>query len=144
MKYQEIDRENECEFLIDESCGTSFTSWISIPTKTKKSKNDGSATPISKLQPSEKEKTKNKKAKKRKVEVKALTKQEQDHLDVGAFDLKEMSASDSVSNSEENVLASQSLRSTHIGKLFNSSSDFSLQVTLLDCFLVVYKKIMIK
>ncbi|XP_030127422.4 centromere protein C isoform X3 [Taeniopygia guttata] len=116
VKYQETDIENECEFLIDESCGTSFTSWISIPTKNKKSKNDGSATPISKLQPSEKEKTKNKKAKKRKVEVKALTKHEQDHLDVEAFDLKEMSASDSVSNSEENVLASQSLKSTHIGK----------------------------
>ncbi|OWK54956.1 Centromere protein C [Lonchura striata] len=116
VKYQEIDTENECEFLIDESCGTSFTSWISIPTKNKKSKNDGSATPISKLQPSEKEKTKNKKAKKRKAEAKVLTKQKLGHLDVEAFDLKEMSESDSVSNSEENVLASQSLKSTHKGK----------------------------
>ncbi|RLW08922.1 hypothetical protein DV515_00002614, partial [Chloebia gouldiae] len=116
VKYQEIEIENECEFLIDESCGTSFTSWISIPTKNKKSKNDGSAPPISKLQPSEKEKTKNKQVKKKKVQDKALTKQKLDHLDVGAFDLKEMSASDSVSNSEENVLTSQSLKSTHMGK----------------------------
>ncbi|XP_053832013.1 centromere protein C isoform X1 [Vidua macroura] len=116
VKYQEIEIENECEFLIDESGGASSSSWISIPTKNKKSKKDGSATPISKLQPSEKEKTKNKKVKKRKVQVKALTKQKLDHLDVGAFDFKEMSASDSVSNSEENVLTSQSQRSTHMGK----------------------------
>ncbi|XP_068043448.1 centromere protein C [Anomalospiza imberbis] len=114
VKYQEI--ENECEFLIDESDGASSSSWISIPTKNKKSKNDGSVTPISKLQPSEMEKTKNKKVNKRKVQVKALTKQKLDHLDVGAFDFKEMSASDSVSNNEENVLASQSHRSTRMGK----------------------------
>ncbi|CAN8208830.1 unnamed protein product [Coccothraustes coccothraustes] len=116
MKYQEIEIENECEFLIDESGGASFTSWISIPTKKKKSKNDGSAAPISKPQPSEKEKTQNKKVKNRKVQGKALTKQKLDHLDVGAFDFKETSVSDPIPSSEENVLTSQSRKSTCVGK----------------------------
>ncbi|NXL72252.1 CENPC protein, partial [Leptocoma aspasia] len=65
---------------------------------------------------SEKEKTQNKKVKNRKVQVKALTKQKLDHLDVGAFDFKEMSESDPVPNSKENVLTSQSRKSTHMGK----------------------------
>ncbi|NXP68452.1 CENPC protein, partial [Chloropsis cyanopogon] len=63
-----------------------------------------------------KEKTQNKKVKNRKVQVKALTKQKQDHLDVGAFDFKEMSESDPIPNSEENVPTSQSRKSTHMGK----------------------------
>ncbi|XP_030803844.1 centromere protein C isoform X1 [Camarhynchus parvulus] len=116
VKYQEIEIENECEFLIDESDGASFASWISIPTKKKKSKNDGSAAPISKPQPSEKEKTQKKKVKKRKVQGKALTKQKLDHPDVGAFDFKETSVSDPIPNSEENVLTSQSRKSTCVGK----------------------------
>lgn len=144
MKHQDIEIENECEFLIDESGDASSTSWISLPTKNKKSKKHGSATLISKPQHSEKEKTHNKKVKNRKVQVKALTKQKVDHLDVGAFDFKEVSESDPIPNSEENVLTSQSQKSTHIGKLFNSSSDFSFQVTLLDYFVVVYKEIVIK
>ncbi|NXC53461.1 CENPC protein, partial [Aleadryas rufinucha] len=61
-------------------------------------------------------KTQNKKVKNRKVQVKALTKQKLDHLDVGAFDFKEMSESDPISNNEENVLTSQSRKSTHMGK----------------------------
>ncbi|NWY15327.1 CENPC protein, partial [Aphelocoma coerulescens] len=65
---------------------------------------------------SEKKKPQNKKVKNRKVQVKALTKQKLDHLDAGAFDLKEMSESDPISNSEENVLTSQSRKSTHMGK----------------------------
>ncbi|NXO33647.1 CENPC protein, partial [Locustella ochotensis] len=65
---------------------------------------------------SEKEKTRNKKVKNRKIQVKALTKQKLDHLDVGAFDFKEMSESDPIPNSEENVLTSQSRKSTHMGK----------------------------
>ncbi|NXP38571.1 CENPC protein, partial [Leiothrix lutea] len=65
---------------------------------------------------SEKEKTHNKKVKNRKVQVKTLTKQKLDHLDVGAFDFKEVSESDPIPNSEENVLTSQSQKSTHIGK----------------------------
>ncbi|NXB18194.1 CENPC protein, partial [Rhagologus leucostigma] len=65
---------------------------------------------------SEKEKTQNKKIKNRKLQVKALTKQKLDHLDVGAFGFKEMSESDPISNSEENVLTSQSRKSTHMGK----------------------------
>uniref|UniRef100_A0A8C9NG70 Centromere protein C n=1 Tax=Serinus canaria TaxID=9135 RepID=A0A8C9NG70_SERCA len=116
VKYQEIEIEHECEFLIDESGGASFTSWISIPTKKKKSKNDGSAAPISKPQPSEKEKTQNKKVKNRKVHAKALTKQKLDHLDVGDFDFKEKSVSDPIPHSEENVLTSQSRKSTCVGK----------------------------
>ncbi|NWI42386.1 CENPC protein, partial [Picathartes gymnocephalus] len=65
---------------------------------------------------SEKKKTQNKQVKNRKVQVKALTKQKLDHLDVGAFDFKEMSESDPISNSEENVLTSQSRKSTRMGK----------------------------
>uniref|UniRef100_A0A8C3EF75 Centromere protein C n=1 Tax=Corvus moneduloides TaxID=1196302 RepID=A0A8C3EF75_CORMO len=116
VKHQDIEIEDECEFLIDESGDAFSTAWISIPSKSKRSKNDGSATPISKSQPSEKKKPQNKKVKNRKVQVKALTKQKLDHLDVGAFDLKEMSESDPIPNSEENVLPSQSRKSTHMGK----------------------------
>ncbi|XP_041336014.1 centromere protein C [Pyrgilauda ruficollis] len=114
VKYQEI--EDECEFLIDESGDASSTSWISIPTKKKKPKNDGSAAPVSKPHPSEKEKTQNKKVKNRKVQVKALNKQERDHLEVGAFDFKETPVSDPISNRKESVLASQSQKSTCVGK----------------------------
>ncbi|XP_075607530.1 centromere protein C isoform X3 [Balearica regulorum gibbericeps] len=66
VKDQDTEIENECEFLIDESDGVSFNSWFSIPRKSKKSKKDGSATPVSKSQPSEKEKTENKKGKTKK------------------------------------------------------------------------------
>ncbi|NWV55592.1 CENPC protein, partial [Daphoenositta chrysoptera] len=65
---------------------------------------------------SEKEKTQNKEVKNTKVRVKALTKQKLDHLDVGAFEFKEMSESDPISSSEENVVTSQSRKSTHVGK----------------------------
>ncbi|NXQ73436.1 CENPC protein, partial [Quiscalus mexicanus] len=65
---------------------------------------------------SEKEKTQNKKVKNRKVQGKALTKQKLDHPDVGAFDYKETSVSDPIPNSEENVLTSQSRKSTCVGK----------------------------
>ncbi|XP_032916018.1 centromere protein C isoform X2 [Catharus ustulatus] len=115
VKHQDIEIEDECEFLIDELSASS-TSWISIPAKNKKSKSDGSATPISKLQPSEKEKSQNKKVKNRKVQAKAFTKQKLDHLDVGTFDFEEMSESDPISNSEENVLTSQSQKSAHTEK----------------------------
>lgn len=143
-KHQDTEIENQCEFLIDESAGPSSDSWISIPTNNIKPKNNGSAAPISKSQPSEKEKTKNKKVKNRKVQVKALTKQKLDHLDLGAFDLRETSESDPICNGKENVLTSQNRKNIHRGKLFNSSSDFSFQVILLDYFLVVYKEIKIK
>ncbi|NXH56124.1 CENPC protein, partial [Rhabdornis inornatus] len=65
---------------------------------------------------SEKEKMQNKKVKNRKVQVKAHTKQKLDHLDVGTFDFKEMSVSDRIPKSEENVLTSQSRKSTCMGK----------------------------
>ncbi|NWX27154.1 CENPC protein, partial [Notiomystis cincta] len=65
---------------------------------------------------SEKEKTEDKKVKKRKVQMKAHTKQKPDHLDVGALNFKEMSVSDPISNSEENVLKSPSRKSIRIGK----------------------------
>ncbi|KAJ7398932.1 centromere protein C [Pitangus sulphuratus] len=116
VKDQDIEIENECEFLIDESGGASFTSWISIPSKNKKSKKDGSATPASKSQPSEKKKTQSKKGKNREAQVEALTKQKPNNLDVGAFDFKRTSKSDPVSNSEGKVLKSQSQKGTHTGK----------------------------
>ncbi|NWU34815.1 CENPC protein, partial [Hylia prasina] len=65
---------------------------------------------------SEKEKRQNKKVKNRKAEVEALSKQKPDHLDVGVFDFQEISESDPVLNNEENVLTSQSQKSTHMGK----------------------------
>ncbi|XP_027532787.1 centromere protein C isoform X4 [Neopelma chrysocephalum] len=116
VKDQDIEIENECEFLIDESGGASFASWISIPSKNRKSKKDGSATPVSKSQPSEQKRTQSKKGKNRKAQVEALTKQKLNNLDVGAFDFKRMSKSDPISNSEGNVLRSQSQKSTHTGK----------------------------
>ncbi|XP_076193069.1 centromere protein C isoform X2 [Aptenodytes patagonicus] len=116
VKDQDIEIENECEFLIDESDGVSFNSWFSIPRKNKKSKKDGSATPFPKSQPSEKEKTESKKGKNRKVQVEALTKQKMDDLDVRVHDFKGTSESDPVSNSEGKVLKSQRQNSTHMGK----------------------------
>ncbi|XP_057232650.1 centromere protein C isoform X2 [Malurus melanocephalus] len=114
VKGQDIETENECEFLIDESGGISSTSWISIPSK--KPKNNGSAGPISKSQPSEKKKTQNKKVRNRKVEAKAPTKQKLDHLGVRAFDFEGTSESDSISDSEEKVHTSQTKKSTRMGK----------------------------
>ncbi|XP_039246638.1 uncharacterized protein LOC120325159 [Pipra filicauda] len=116
MKDQDMEIENECEFLIDDSGGASFTSWISIPSKKRKSKKDGSATPVSKSQPSEQKKTQSKKGKNRKAQVEALTKQKLNNLDAGAFDIKRTSKPDPISNSEGNVLKSQSQKSTHTGK----------------------------
>ncbi|XP_032541235.1 centromere protein C isoform X4 [Chiroxiphia lanceolata] len=116
VKDQDIEIENECEFLIDDSGGASFTSWISIPSKNRKSKKDGSATPVSKSQPSEQNRTQSKKGKNRKTQVEALTKQKLNNLDVGAFDIKRTSKSDPISKSEGNVLKSQSQKSTHTGK----------------------------
>ncbi|KAM6076150.1 centromere protein C [Chlamydotis macqueenii] len=115
VKDQDIERESECEFLIDESDGVSFNSWFSIPRKKKKSKKDGSATPVSISQPPEK-KTKSKKGKSRKVHVEALTKQKMDDLDVSVHDFRGTSESDPVSNSEGKVLKSQRQKSTHRGK----------------------------
>lgn len=115
MKDQDIEIENECEFLIEES------DWISIPHKNKKTKKDGSVTPGSKSQPSEKEKTESKKDKNRKAQVEALTKQKMDDLDVRVHDFKGTSESDPASNSKGKALKSQRQTSTHMGKLFNSS-----------------------
>ncbi|XP_068259751.1 centromere protein C isoform X2 [Nyctibius grandis] len=110
VKDQDIETENECEFLIDESDDASFNSWFSIPRKNKKPKKDGS---VSKSQPSEKEKTESKKGKNRKVQVEALNKQKMDDLDVRVHDFK--GASDPVSNSEGKALKSQRQNSTHMG-----------------------------
>ncbi|KAM9295757.1 centromere protein C [Morus bassanus] len=112
VKDQVLEIEDECEFLIDASDGVSFNSWFSIPCKNKKSKKDGSATPVSKSQPSVK-KTEGKKGKNRKLQVEALNEQEKD---VGVPDFKGVSESDPVSNSEEEVLISQRKNSTRMGK----------------------------
>ncbi|KAM6400747.1 centromere protein C [Pluvialis apricaria] len=138
VKDQDIEIENECEFLIDESDSASFSSWLSIPCKNKKTKKDSTATPVSKSQPSEKEKTESKKGKNRKAteskkgknrkateskkgknrkaQVEALTKQKMDDLDVRVHDFKGTSESDPASNSKGRVLGSQRQNSTHMGK----------------------------
>ncbi|XP_075277399.1 centromere protein C isoform X2 [Opisthocomus hoazin] len=113
---QDVEIENECEFLIDDSDGVSFNSWFSIPHKNKKSKKDGSATPVSKTQLSENEKTENKKDKNRKVQVEAFTEQKMDDLNVRVHDFEGASESDPVSNSEGKVLKSQRQTSTCKGK----------------------------
>ncbi|KAM9581029.1 centromere protein C [Guaruba guarouba] len=100
------DIENECDFFIDESSDTSFNSFFSIPCKNKKSRKAGSATPVSKFQPSEKM-TEGKKSKNRKAQVEALTKQKMDVLDVRMHEVKGTSESDSIADSEEKVLKSQ-------------------------------------
>ncbi|KAM6136355.1 centromere protein C [Phoenicopterus ruber ruber] len=113
VKDQDIEIENECEFLIDESDGISCNSWFSIPRKNKKSKKDGSATPVLKSQPSEKEKTESKKGKSQKVQVEALSKQKMRDSNIRVQDSKGTSESDPVSsNSEGKVLKSQRQSST--------------------------------
>ncbi|KAM6429785.1 centromere protein C [Rhynochetos jubatus] len=118
VKDQDIEVENECEFSFDELDDACFNSWFSIPRKNKKSKKDGSATPVSKPQPSEKKVTGSKKGKSRKAQVEALTKQKMNDLDVRVLDFKGTSESDPVSNSEGKVLKSQRTKSnrTHTGR----------------------------
>ncbi|XP_026703470.1 centromere protein C isoform X1 [Athene cunicularia] len=126
VKDKDTERENECDFLIDESDDVSVGSWISIPYKNKKSKQDGSAASVSKSQPSEKKKTGSKKGKNRKAQVEALTEQKRDDLDVRVQDLRQTSESDPVSNSEGKVLKSQKKNSTHKGK---TKKDAFMQVS---------------
>ncbi|XP_009948383.1 PREDICTED: centromere protein C, partial [Leptosomus discolor] len=116
VKDEDAEIKNKCEFLIDESDGLSLNSWFSIPRKNKKSKKGGSATPVSKSQPSEKEKTESKKGKNRKVQAEALTEQKVDDLDVRVYDFKRTSESDPVSNSEGKVLKSQRRNSSRVGE----------------------------
>ncbi|XP_009082063.1 PREDICTED: centromere protein C, partial [Acanthisitta chloris] len=106
--------ENDCEFLIDVSDSESDC-WISIPNKNKKSKRGGSATAVSKSQPSEK-KTQSKKGKNRQVEVEPLCKQKLDDVNVGVHDFRGMPVSDPIPDSEETVHKSQSQKITHMGK----------------------------
>ncbi|XP_038256549.1 centromere protein C isoform X3 [Dermochelys coriacea] len=61
-----LGMENECEFLIDESDGFSFTSWFSIPQKNKKIEKQASAKLVPKSQPSKRKKTVVRESKKRK------------------------------------------------------------------------------
>ncbi|XP_035180321.1 centromere protein C isoform X2 [Oxyura jamaicensis] len=118
VKDQDVEIESECEFLIDESDGLSSNSWFSIPQKNKKSKKDGSATPVTKSQSSEKEKTEGKKGKTGKVQAEALTEQKRHNLDVRVqHDFKGASQSDPVSSrGEGNGLKSQKQSSTPVGK----------------------------
>ncbi|KAM6361559.1 centromere protein C [Alca torda] len=115
VKDEDIEIENECEFLIDESDDVSSNSWLSIPYKNKKSKKDVSATPVSKSQTFEK-KMESKKGKNTKAKVEALTKQKTDDLDVKVPDFKGTSESDPFSNSKGKVLKSQIKNSTCMGK----------------------------
>uniref|UniRef100_U3IM11 Mif2/CENP-C cupin domain-containing protein n=1 Tax=Anas platyrhynchos platyrhynchos TaxID=8840 RepID=U3IM11_ANAPP len=118
VKDHDIEQESECEFLIDESDGLSSNSWFSIPQKNRKSKKDGSATPVTKSQSSEKGKTEGKKGKTGKVQAEALTEQKTHNLDVRMqLDFKGTSRLDSVSSKREgNQLKSQKQSSTHAGK----------------------------
>ncbi|XP_040410891.1 centromere protein C isoform X1 [Cygnus olor] len=118
VKDEDVELESECEFLIDESDGLSSNSWFSIPQKNNKSKKDGSATPVTKSQSSEKEKTEGKKGKTGKVQAEAFTEQKMHNLDVRVqHDFKGMSQSDPVSSKGEgNGLKSQKQSSTHVGK----------------------------
>ncbi|KAI6069978.1 Centromere protein C [Aix galericulata] len=118
VKDHDVKQENECEFLIDESDGLSSNSWFSIPQKKRKSKKDGSATPVTKSQSSEKGKTDGKKGKTGKVQAEALTEQKTRNLDVRMQrDFKGTSQLDSVSSKREgNQLKSQKQSSTRVGK----------------------------
>ncbi|XP_010073202.1 PREDICTED: centromere protein C, partial [Pterocles gutturalis] len=117
VTHQDIEMENECDFVIDESYGESFNSWFTIPRKNKKSKKDASATAVLKSQPPEKEKTESKKGKNTRVQVEALSKQKMRHLDVQVHDSKGTSGFGPVSsNSKGKVLKSQRQSSTHVGK----------------------------
>nr|XP_048703027.1 centromere protein C isoform X4 [Caretta caretta] len=63
---KDLGMENECEFLIDESDGFSFTSWFSIPQKNKKIEKQALAKPVPKSQPSKRKKAVVRESKKRK------------------------------------------------------------------------------
>ncbi|XP_053887058.1 centromere protein C isoform X2 [Malaclemys terrapin pileata] len=63
---KDLGMENECEFLIDESDGFSFTSWFSIPKKNKKIEKQALSKPEPQSQPSEKKKAVVQESKKRK------------------------------------------------------------------------------
>ncbi|XP_008947204.1 PREDICTED: centromere protein C, partial [Merops nubicus] len=114
---QEIEIENECEFLIDDSYDASCNSWISIPHKKKKSKKNLPSITVSKCQPSKK--TENKKGKNRQVQVKALTKQKTDDSDAREF--KGATESDPVSSSTGRARKSRKENSTHKGKTEKSA-----------------------
>ncbi|XP_075785376.1 centromere protein C isoform X3 [Pelodiscus sinensis] len=66
VKDLDLGMEDECEFLIDESDGFSFTSWFSIPKKNKKVEKQALAKPVPKPQPSERKKAVVRESKKRK------------------------------------------------------------------------------
>ncbi|XP_010159327.1 PREDICTED: centromere protein C, partial [Eurypyga helias] len=116
VKDQDKEVESECEFSFDEPDDACFNAWFSIPRKNKNSKKDGSATPVSKPQPSEKKTTGSKKGKNRKAQVEALIEQKMDDLDVRVLDFKGTSESDPVSNGKGKVLKSQRQTRTHTGK----------------------------
>ncbi|XP_074848167.1 centromere protein C isoform X2 [Carettochelys insculpta] len=54
VKDLDLEMEEECEFIIDEPDGLSFTSWFSIPKKNKKVEKQALAEPMTKSHPSEK------------------------------------------------------------------------------------------
>uniref|UniRef100_A0A8C9GB44 Mif2/CENP-C cupin domain-containing protein n=1 Tax=Pavo cristatus TaxID=9049 RepID=A0A8C9GB44_PAVCR len=116
VKDQDVEIASDCEFLIDESGCLSFKSWFSIPRKNRKSKKDGSATPVLKSQSSEKEKTADKKCKNMKVQAEVHSEQKMKNVRVQR-DLKRTPESHPVSSgSEGKVLKSQMRSSTRVGK----------------------------
>ncbi|OXB84769.1 UNVERIFIED_CONTAM: hypothetical protein H355_015891, partial [Colinus virginianus] len=116
VKEQGVEIDSECEFLIDESGGLSFKSWFSIPRKNRKSKKDGSATPVLKSESSEKEKTADKKCKNIKVQAEVHSEQRMQNVRV-QHNLKGALGSRLVSsNSERKGVKSQTRSTTRVGK----------------------------
>ncbi|XP_010214651.1 PREDICTED: centromere protein C [Tinamus guttatus] len=114
VKDQDLEIENECEFLIDESNDVSFNSWFSIPKKNKTSKTNGSATPALKSQFLERQKTESRKEKNRKVQSEAPHKQKMPDFDVRVQpDFRITSESETASSDKKGkVLKSQRQSST--------------------------------
>ncbi|KAM8808207.1 centromere protein C [Eudromia elegans] len=114
VKDQDLEIENECEFLIDESDDVSFNSWFSIPKKNKTSKRNGSATPALKSESLKRQKTASKKDKGRKEQSEAPAKQQMPDLDVRVQPDFTSESETASSDKKGKVLKSQS--STHMGK----------------------------
>uniref|UniRef100_A0A8C2U7U7 Centromere protein C n=1 Tax=Coturnix japonica TaxID=93934 RepID=A0A8C2U7U7_COTJA len=116
VKDQDVEIESDCEFLIEESGCLSFKSWFSIPGKNRRSKKDGSATPVLKSQSSVKEKTADKKCKNMKVQAQEHSEQKTKNARVQR-DFKRMSEFHPISSdSVRKVLKSQIQSSTRVGK----------------------------
>ncbi|XP_025898956.1 centromere protein C isoform X2 [Nothoprocta perdicaria] len=117
VKAQDLEIENECEFLIDESDDGS-SNWFSIPKKNKTSKRNDSATPALKSQSLERQKTESKKDKNGKKQSEAPDKEQIPDLDVRVQpDFKRTSELETSSSDKKGkALKPQRRSSTHMEK----------------------------